>query len=181
MVAPEIFHHFIKQITKEFPAAVDVDFGWLPLMMGLVMILGTLGLRLCLESETRQSWAVGIAGGMMVLFGVLLVKGAIPVYHTYFIEPPQRIALLASVRLGKDDRLLQVGRKRPSLSFYAQRKVYFLGPHDGKEWQEHLAASGKKMVILQTPLRREIPEAAADWTVVLEHGGFSLLSSEPHS
>ena len=179
IVAPEIFHHFIKQISKEFPAAVDVDFGWLPLMMGLVMILGTLGIRLCLESEARQSWALGIAGGMMVFFCVLLVKDGIPLYHTYFIEPPQRIALLASLRLGKDDRLLQVGRKRPSLSFYAQRKVHFLGPHDGKEWHEHLAAPGKKLIILQTPLRLEIPEAVADWTVVLEHGGFSLLSSEP--
>ena len=35
------------------------------------------------------------------------------------------------------------------------------------------------MIILQTPLRREIPEVVSDWTVVLEHGGFSLLSSEP--
>ncbi len=75
--------------------------------------------------------------------------------------------------------LLQVERKRPSLSFYAKRKVYFLGPHYEQEWQEHLAASGKKMIILQTPLRREIPEAVSDWIVVLEHGGFSLLSSEP--
>jgi len=179
IVAPAIFHHFIKQISKEFPAAVDVDFGWLPTLMGLVIILGTLGMRLCLESETRQSWAAGIAGGMMVLFGVLLVKGAIPVYHMYFIEPPQRLALLASLKLGKDDRLLQVGRKRPSLSFYAQRKVHFLGPRDGKEWEAHLSAPGKKMIILQTPLRRDIPEVVSDWTVVLEHGGFSLLSSEP--
>ena len=113
----------------------------LPLTMGLVILLGTLGIRLCFESETRQSWAMGLASGMMVIFGVLLVKGAVPVYHTHFIEPPQRIALLASLKLGKDDRLLQVGRKRPSLSFYAERKVHFLGPHDGKEWQEHLAAS----------------------------------------
>ncbi len=179
IIAPSIFHHFIKQISKEFPAAVDVDFGWLPLTMGLVILLGTLGIRLCLESDTRQSWAIGIASGMMVIFGGLLVKGAVPVYHTHFIEPPQRIALMASLKLGKDDRLLQVGRKRPSLSFYAERKVYFLGPHDGKEWQEHLAASGKKLIILQTPLRQELPEPVSKWPVVFEHGGFSLLSSEP--
>ena len=158
---------------------MHVDFGWLPTIMGLVIVLGTMGIRYCLDSETKRSWAVGIAGGMMVVFGLFGVKGAIPVYHMYFIEPPQQLAAIAGYNLEKDDRLLQVGRKRPSLSFYAKRKVHFLGPHDEKEWETHLAASGKKMIILQTPLRRDIPEAVSDWTVILEHGGFSLLASEP--
>ena len=179
IVAPAIFHQFIKQITKEFPAAVSVELGWLPTIMGLVIILGTLGIRLCLDSETRQSWAAGIAGGMILVFGVLAVKGGLPVYHMYFIEPPQHLAAIAGYNLEKDDRLLQVGRKRPSLSFYAQRKVHFVGPNDEKEWETHLAAPGKKMIILQTPLRRDIPESVSDWNVVMEHGGFSLLSSEP--
>ena len=178
IVAPPVFHHFIKQITKEFPAAAHVDFGWLPTILGLVIVLGTMGVRLCLDSETKRSWALGIASGMIVVFGVFVVKGALPVYHMYFIEPPQQLAAIAGFNLGKDDRLLQVGRKRPSLSFYAKRKVHFLGPHDEKEWNEHLAASGKKMIILQTPLRRDIPEVVSNWTVVLEHGGFSLLSSK---
>lgn len=179
IVAPAIFQHFMKQITKEFPAAVHVDFGWLPTIMGLVIVLGTMGIRQCLDAETKRSWAVAIAGGMMVVFGLLAVKGGLPVYQQYFIEPPQQLATIAGYNLEKDDRLLQVGRKRPSLSFYAQRKVHFLGPHDEQEWHTHLAAPGKKMIILQTPLRRDIPEAVSDWTVVLEHGGFSLLSSEP--
>ena len=179
ILAPAVFDQFIKQITKEFPAAVHVEFGWLPTIMGLVIVLGTMGIRHCLDSEKKRSWAVGIAAGMMMVFGVFLVKGALPVYHMYFIEPPQQLAAIAGYNLRKDDRLLQVGRKRPSLSFYAQRKVHFLGPHDAEEWQTHLAASGKKMIILQTPLRRDIPEAVSNWTVVLEHGGFSLLSSEP--
>ena len=179
ILAPAIFHQFLKQIAKEFPAAVAVDFGWLPTLMGLVIIFGTLGIRLCLDSETKRSWAAGIAGVMMLIFGALLMKGAVPMYHKFFIEPPQRLAAIASGNLGEGDRLLQVGRKRPSLSFYAKRKVYFLGPRDEKEWHLHLAASGKKMIILQTSLRHEIPEAVSDWTVVLEHGGFSLLSNDP--
>jgi 4-amino-4-deoxy-L-arabinose transferase-like glycosyltransferase len=179
IIAPAIFQQFMKQIAKEFPAAVHVDFGWLPTIMGLVIVLGTMGIRQCLDSETKRLWAVGIAGGMIVVFSLFGVKGALPVYHMYFIEPPQQLAAIAGYNLKKDDRLLQVGRKRPSLSFYAKRKVNFLGPHDEKEWEIHLAASGKKMIILQTPLRRDIPEAVSDWTVVLEHGGFSLLSSEP--
>ena len=179
ILAPAIFQQFIKQITKEFPAAVHVDFGWLPTMMGLVIILGTMGIRHCLDSESKRSWAVGIAGVMIMVFGLLVVKGALPVYHMYFIEPPQQLAAIAGYNLENDDRLLQVGRKRPSLSFYAKRKVHFLGPKDEKKWETHLSASGMKMIILQTPLRRDIPEAVSDWNVILEHGGFSLLSSEP--
>jgi 4-amino-4-deoxy-L-arabinose transferase-like glycosyltransferase len=130
MVAPVIFHQFITQIAKEFPAAVHVDFGWLPTIMGLVIIVGTMGIRHCLDSETKRSWAVGCAGAMMVIFGLFLVKGALPVYHMHFLEPPQQLATIAEYNLAKDDRLLQVGRKRPSLSFYAKRKVHFLGPRD---------------------------------------------------
>ena len=120
-----------------------------------------------------------MAAGMMLVFSVLGAKGALPVFQMYFIEPPQQLAAIAGYNLGKDDRLLQVGRKRPSLSFYAKRKVHFLSPRDEKKWEAHLAAPGKKMAILQTPLRTKIPEAVSDWIVVLEHGGFSLLSSEP--
>ena len=179
IVAPAIFHQFIKQIVKEFPAAVDVDFGWLPMLMGLVIILGTMSIRLCLDSETKRSWAIGVAGGMIVLFGVFGVKGAMPVVQMYFIEPPQQLAAIAGYNLGENDRLLQVGSKKPSLSFYSQRKVHFLGHKNSKKWETHLLAPGKKMLILPTPLRGKIPEAVANWTVVLEHGGFSLLSSKP--
>ena len=113
IVAPAVFQQFIDQIIKEFPAAVHVDFGWLPTIMGLIIILGTMGIRLCLDSDTKRSWAVGIAGGMMMIFGACVVKGAVPVYHMYFIEPPQQLAAIAAFNLGKDDRLLQVGKKAP--------------------------------------------------------------------
>jgi len=53
-------------------------------------------------------------------------------------------------------------------------------------WDHEMSKNGKliwrlqeKMIILQTPLRRDIPEAVSEWTVILEHAGFSLLSSEP--
>lgn len=43
----------------------------------------------------------------------------------------------------------------------------------------HIWLPQETMIIFQTPLRRGIPEAVSDWTVVLEHSGFSLLVSEP--
>ncbi len=179
IVAPEVFNFFIKQITKEFPAAVHVEFGWLPFMMGLVVLIGTTATRGCLMSETKRHLALWVAGSMMIVFALLVVRWALPVYQEYFIAPPQQLAGIVKYNLGTEDRLLQVGRKRPSLSFYAKRKVYFLSHKDQKKWEAHLSAPGRKMIILQTPLRRDLPEAVSDWTVVLEYGGFSLLSSEP--
>jgi len=178
MCAPAVFHWFIKQITKEFPGAVQLDLGWLPMLMGLVIIIGTMGLRQCMVSQSTRYLGVWVAGVMMVVFACLVVQFGLPMYQQYFIAPPQELAGIARYNLGKEDRLIQVGRKRPSLSFYAKRKVYFLGPRD-EDWPQHLSAPGRKMIILQTPLRRELPESISDWTVVLDHRGFSLLSSEP--
>ena len=48
------------------------------------------------------------------------------------------------IQFEKGDRLLQVGRKRSSFNSYAQREVHFLEPRDEKEWEDYLAASGRK-------------------------------------
>ena len=115
---------------------------------------------------------------MILIFTVLHARFGLPDYQHYFVGPPQELAVIAGLNLGADDRLIQFGRKRPSLSFYAKRKVYFLGLND-EDLPEHLSAPGRKMAILQTPLRGHLPEAMSNWKVVLDHGGFSLLSSEP--
>ncbi len=179
IMAPEVFRFFMKQITKEFPAAVHVDFGWLPVFMGLVMVLGTMIMRTSMASEEKRHLGVVAGGCMLVGFAFLGVKFAMPIFQEHFIGPPQQLAEIAKYNLGKDDRLLRAGRKLPSLSFYAHRKVYAFNPKSQGKWDLHLAAPGRKMVILQTPLRSVIPDVVDEWTVVLEHGGFSLLSSEP--
>ncbi len=178
MCVPAVFQWFIKPISKEFPAAAQLEMGWLPMIMGLVIIIGTMGLRQCMISASTRYLGVWVGGLTIIVFAVLSVRFGIPMYQEYFVGPPQKLAGIARYNLGTEDRLIQVGRKRPSLSFYAQRKVYFLGPKD-EEWTQHLSAPGRKMIILQTSLRRELPESISNWTVVLDYGGFSLLSSEP--
>ena len=179
IMAPEVVRLFMKQITKEFPAAVHVELGWLPVFMGLVMVLGTMIMRTSMTSEKQRHLGVVAGSCMMIGIAFLGVKFAMPMFQEHFIGPPQQLAEIAKFNLGKDDRLLRAGRKLPSLSFYAHRKVYAFNPKSQEKWDRHLKAPGRKMVILQTPLRSVIPESVADWTVVLEHGGFSLLSSEP--
>ncbi len=178
IAVPQVLSMFMEQIIKEFPAAVSVDVGWVPFTMGITILTGTIATRMCMGSETKRHLAIWMASGMMVIFVFLVVKGVLPVYQQYFIAPPQDLATLAGLKLGDKDHLIQVGRKRPSLVFYAQRKVHFLGPRDTKEWNERLAAPGKTMIILQTHLRDEVPEAVSNWTVLQEHRGFALLSNE---
>jgi len=178
MFVPAVFQLFIKQIAKEFPAAVQVDLSWLPSLVGLVMVIGTMLMRQCMRSATKRHLALWVGCGMMLIFTVLVARGGLSIYQQYFIGPPQELAVIAGYNLDPDDRLIQFGRKRPSLSFYAKHKVYFLGVND-EELPQHLAAPGRKMAIIQTQLRGQLPEAMAHWTVVLDHGGFSLLTSEP--
>ena len=175
---PAVFQLLLKQITKEFPAAVHVQVDWLPSILGLVIVLGTMLMRQCMRSDSKRHLAAWVGCGMMVLFSVVLARFGLPIYQHYFVGPPQELAVIAGLNLGTEDRLIQFGRKRPSLSFYAKRKVYFLGLHD-EDLPQHLSAPGRKMAILQTPLRGQLPEAMSHWKVVLDHGGFSLLSSEP--
>ncbi|MCA9500530.1 MAG: glycosyltransferase family 39 protein [Nitrospira sp.] len=178
MFVPAVFQLFMKQIAKEFPAAVQVDLTWLPSLVGLVIVVGTMLMRQCMRSETKRHLAVWVGCGMMLIFTVLVARGGLSIYQQYFIGPPQELAVIAGYNLGRDDRLIQFGRKRPSLGFYAKRKVYFLGVHD-EELPQHLTAPGRKMAIIQTQLRGQLPEAMAHWKVVLDYGGFSLLTSEP--
>ena len=178
MIVPAVFQLFMKQITKEFPAAVHVDLAWLPSLVGLVIVVGTMLMRQSMRSDTKRHLALWVGCGMMLIFTVLVARGGLSVYQQYFVGPPQELAVIAGYNLGQDDQLIQFGRKRPSLSFYAKRKVYFLDLND-EDLPQHLSAPGRKMAIIQTPLRGQLPEAMSGWTVVLDHGGFSLLTSEP--
>ena len=175
--APAAFQFFMKQITKEFPAAIYVDLSWLPSILGIIIVLGTMLMRHMMLSDSKRHLASWAGCGMMVIFTVVLARGGLPVYHQYFVGPPQELAVIAGLNLGRDDRLIQFGRKRPSLSFYAKRQVHFLGLND-EDLPHHLSAPGRKMAILQTPLRGQLPDSMSDWKVVLNYNGFSLLSSE---
>ncbi|MGD9850782.1 MAG: ArnT family glycosyltransferase [Nitrospirales bacterium] len=175
--APAAFQFFMKQIAKEFPAAVHVELSWLPSILGIVIVLGTMFMRHCMLSDSKRHLASWAGFGMMLIFTVVLARWGLPVYQQYFVGPPQELAVIAGLNLGRDDQLIQFGRKRPSLSFYAKRKVEFLGFND-EDLPRHLSAPGRKMAILQTPLRGQLPDSMSNWNVVLDHGGFSLLSSE---
>ncbi|WP_447969139.1 ArnT family glycosyltransferase [Nitrospira sp. M1] len=173
--APAVYTTFLETITKEFPAASHMDVQLLPVLLGVLVIVGTMGLRHFLGSKETRIYGFGIAGGMMVVFVLVVVVFALPKFHEYFIAPPQQLATIAGMNLKQEDRLIQFGRKRPSLTFYAQRKVYQINPGEDHKFISHENASGRKMIVLQSHLRPQLPESVSDYILVQERNGFSLL------
>ena len=113
-------------------------------------------------------------------------RGVGPADHSFWASsiqsvfhcPPQELARIAGYNLGPEDRLIQFGRKRPSLAFYAKRKVFQINPGEDGKFETAAAGPSRKMIILQTHLRSQLPASVRDYPVVLERHGFSLLSSE---
>ncbi|GJL56263.1 MAG: hypothetical protein NPIRA02_33950 [Nitrospirales bacterium] len=173
--APAVYTLFLDTITKEFPAASHMEVQAIPVLLGFLVILGTMGLRYLLASKETRLYGFGVAGGMMVVFVLVVVVFALPKFHTYFIAPPQQLATIAGLNLTQEDRLIQFGRKRPSLTFYSQRKVYQINPGEDHKFTPHQDAPGRTMIVLQSHLRPQLPESFSDYTVMLERKGFSLL------
>ena len=175
---PALYKTFLSKMTKEFPAAVQMNVELIPVVLGLLIIIGTMILRHWLGSEEKRIMAFGVAGGMMAMFVLGIVLLALPKFNQYFIAPPQNLATIAGFNLKPEDRFIQFGRKRPSLAFYAQRKVYQINPGEDEKWKPLIEATGRKMIVLQSHLRSRLPESVSHYSLVLERNGFLLLASE---
>ena len=175
---PAIYSTFVEKMTKEFPAASQMEVQYIPVILGLIIIIGTMTVRYCLEDQQKRLYGFGVAGGMMAAFVLIVVSFALPKFSHFFIDPPQELARIAGLNLTKDDRLIQFGRKRPSLTFYAQRKIYQINPGEDEKFKPHVSTPGRTMIILQSHLRGRLPESVSHYPVILENNGFSLLASE---
>ncbi|MDX1411935.1 MAG: hypothetical protein R3351_07240, partial [Nitrospirales bacterium] len=176
--APAVYGELEEKITREFPAASQLNLGLIPVVMGGVVIVGTMTVRHLMASEQHRDQAFWAAGAMIGGLALLVILFGLPQFSRYFIAPPQELARIASYNLGPEDRLIQYGRKRPSLAFYAKRKVVQVNSGENTKLEAAIAGSGRKMIILQTQLRSRLPPSVHDYPVVLERHGFSLLSSE---
>ena len=176
--APAIYEEFLEKIVVEFPAANQLQLGLIPVVMGGVIIVGTMTVRHLAASDQHRDQAFWAAGAMIGGLALLVILFGLPQFSRYFIDPPQELARIAGYNLGPEDQLIQFGRKRPSLAFYARRKVVQVNPGEDAKLEAATAVPGRKMVVLQTHLRPRLPQSMRDYPVVLERHGFSLLSSE---
>ncbi len=175
---PTIYHTVQDKMLQEFPGAVLLNPGLWPLVAGTIVMGAVLAIRHFSLNEHRQGTAFGLACGMMTGLLLIILFLLLPQYSTYFLKPPQDLANIARLNLGPDDRLIQYGRKRPSLVFYAQQKIHQINSGEFEKFQPHANHKGKTMIILQSHLRSELPEPFSHYPLLLNQHGFSLLSSQ---
>lgn len=177
--APVIYENVRHQIAVTFPAAEKVGVGPTPVVLAVVVLLGVATFRYLVREEARRPQAFWALSGMMGLFLLIVILFALPRVGKYFINPPQELATIAGFNLGPQDVLIHYGRKLPSLTFYAKRKVQFINAGDHDKFVPHLEKDGRLMVILPANLHERLPDAVTSFPPVLQRYGFLLLSRDP--
>jgi len=176
---PSLYATFVEHIAREFPAAAQVDPGLSPIVAGAVVILGTAIVGYFGLSEHRRPGAFWAAGAMISLVLLLAIQIALPRFSKYFIAPPQELAYAAGLNLEPNDRLIAYGAGRPSLVFYAKRKVIMVGRGEEEAMRPYLTQPGRTFILLPSRLRPQLPAEAAGFPLILERYGYALLANEP--
>lgn len=174
---PAIFEAFDEVMAKEFPAALSLDVGFWPVVTGGGIVAGTMAAKHLADSDARRPLVFWIAGSLIVWIACSVFVFGIPVFDRYFIAPPQELAMIAGYNLKPTDALIQFGRRRPSLAFYAKRRIVYVSPGEHERLEPYRHSPVTKMLVLQRHLRGRLPEPFASYPVVLERHGFVLLSS----
>ncbi len=175
---PGIYEAFKSKIAIEFPAAEKIGLGYTPLVLGVGVLLSVALFRHFVWHKTKRAQAFWVFSGAMGTLLLIVLVFALPHYGKYFINPPQELARIAGMNLRPNDTLIQFGKKRPSLSFYATRKVHFISPGEDKLFTPHLKNRGRMMVLLPTNLVPRLPQPISQFTPILQRYGWLLLSSE---
>lgn len=176
---PLIYANVRDHVAVDFPAAAKIGVGVTPITLGVLVFLGVAIFRHLVRGEARRPQAFWVLSGMMGLFLLVVILFALPRFGKYFVNPPQELATIAGFNLGPQDTLIHYGRKLPSLTFYAERKVQFINPGDHKKFFPHLKKDGHVMVILPANLRERLPHPVDSFTPILQRFGFLLLSRNP--
>jgi 4-amino-4-deoxy-L-arabinose transferase-like glycosyltransferase len=177
-----LYSTFVDTIAQEFPFASQVTPGQGPFTAGLMLLMGMGLVGYFGLSEQRRAGAFWAAGATIGLVMLLAIQVTLPRFSRYFISPPQELAFIAGANLGQQDRLMLYGPPKPSLIFYARRKVIVIRP--GQEetmrpWLSDSAQAGRTMILLPARLRPRLPPETAGYPVILERFGYLLLASRP--
>lgn len=174
---PGLFETFDEILAKEFPAALSLDVGFWPVVTGAGIVAGTMTAKHLANSQSQRPFVFWLAGSLIVWIACSVLVFGMPVFDRYFIAPPQELAMIAGYNLTPKDELIQFGRRRPSLAFYAKRRILYVSPSEHERLEPYRHSPTTKMLILQRHLRGRLPEPFASYPVVLDRHGFVLLSS----
>ena len=179
--SPALYAAFVDKIAKEFPVAPHIDPGLGPPVAGMVLLVGMALAGYSGLTKERRSGVFWTAGATICLVLLIAIQFTLPRFSTYFVAPPQELAYTAGLNLGPEDHLILYGPPRPSLIFYARRKVTVIRPGQEADMRPYLSPDPPRrtMILLPSRLRSQLPPEAAVFPVILERYGYSLLANEP--
>ncbi|MBM4124497.1 MAG: glycosyltransferase family 39 protein [Nitrospira sp.] len=185
VAASALYTNFVEQIAKEFPIAAQVDPGSGPLTAGIILLLGMGLVRYFGRSDEQRRLVFWTAGGAILLVLLIAIQVTLPRLNKYFITPPQELAYAAGLNLGPSDHLILYGSPKPSWVFYAKRKAIVIQPGEEANILPYLSPASsssplsRTMILLPSRLKSKLPAEAAQFSVVLERYGYSLLANKP--
>ena len=175
---PPLSAKFAGKLINEFPLAGRVGLGLGPYTVASIFLVGMGLVAYFGFSETKRPAAFWAAGGTLALVVLALTQLAFPLINHFVIEPPQRLADVAGVNLGPNDRLILYGQPRPSLVFYAKRKAIVVPKNEEANIKPYLSQPGLTMILLPAAMRGRLPVETIDYPVLLERYGYILLANQ---
>jgi len=167
------------KLVKEFPLATQVSMGSGPYIASTILLIGMGLVGAFGLSDTRRRatfWAAGasLAGVVLVLMLFIL-----PAVNRYFVSPPQELAYAAGVNLEPGEQLIVYASTRPSMAFYARRKVLFVGKGEEDKMRAALSQAGRTMILLPETFVEKLPGDVKNYQPILKRYGYLLLASQP--
>ncbi len=167
------------KLVKEFPLATQLSMGSGPYIAATILLIGMGLVGAFGLSETRRRAALWAAGGSLAGVVLVLMLFILPAVNRYFISPPQELAYAAGVNLEPGEQLIVYASTRPSMAFYARRKVLFVGKGEEEKMRAALSQPGRTMILLPESFVEKLPGDVKSYQPILKRYGYLLLASEP--
>lgn len=175
---PLAFDGFAGRLAKSFPYATQFHFDLSPYAVSAALLVGMALVGYWGFSDSKRARVVGVAGGTMVLVMLVVLNVTLPQLSRYFLAPPQELASAAGLQLKPTDHLIVYGLNRPSVVFYAQRKIHVVHKNEEDNIRPYLQDSHRTMILLPAQLRGKLPQEASGFPVVQERFGWILVAQE---
>ena len=167
------------KLVKEFPLATQVSMGSGPYIAATILLIGMGLVGAFGLSETRRRASFWAAGGSLAGVVLVLMLFILPAVNRYFVSPPQELAYAAGLNLEPGEQLIVYASTRPSMAFYARRKVLFVGKGEEEKMRAALSQSGRTMILLPETFVEKLPGDVKTYQPILKRYGYLLLASRP--